>query len=195
MNFTFEGLSAATNAVDRLRTFHRRMWIVSDLGKSGFDDSETKLEPSLPSAIERARQDFTSALTNDLNTAEAIAAIFELVRAGNAAADAGSLRPTVAYEILQVLALFDGVFAVIVDKDEERTDAAVAWAKEEGRWDGASPEMVERLDKAEIEALLAERTQAKKTRNFARADAIRKDLLEKGIVIEDGKDGVRWKRK
>ena len=46
-----------------------------------------------------------------------------------------------------------------------------------------------------IEALVAERTQAKKTRNFGRADFIRKELLEKGIVLEDGKDGVRWKRK
>jgi cysteinyl-tRNA synthetase len=48
---------------------------------------------------------------------------------------------------------------------------------------------------ADIDALVAERTQAKKSRNFARADAIRNDLLAKGILLEDGKDGVRWKRK
>ena len=51
------------------------------------------------------------------------------------------------------------------------------------------------LSDEEIEALVAERTQAKKTRNFARADAIRAELLAKGVVIEDSKDGVRWKRK
>jgi cysteinyl-tRNA synthetase len=51
------------------------------------------------------------------------------------------------------------------------------------------------LSDAEIEALVAERTAAKKARNFARADAIRVELTAKGVVIEDAKDGVRWKRK
>jgi cysteinyl-tRNA synthetase len=60
-----------------------------------------------------------------------------------------------------------------------------------------APELVDRqsMSDAEVEALVGERTQAKKQRNFARADEIRKELAEKGIVIEDSKDGVRWKRK
>jgi cysteinyl-tRNA synthetase len=67
----------------------------------------------------------------------------------------------------------------------------------EGRINEAAPELVATLSlsDADIDALVAERTQAKKTRNFARADAIRNDLLAKGILIEDSKDGVRWKRK
>ena len=67
----------------------------------------------------------------------------------------------------------------------------------EGRLDDADPSLVATLSltDADIDALVAERTQAKKTRNFARADAIRNDLLAKGILIEDSKDGVRWKRK
>ena len=100
-------------------------------------------------------------------------------------------------EILRVLNLFDGVFAVLEDHDADHTRAALAWAKKEGRLDQASPELLAKLalSDSDIDALVAERTQAKKTRNFARADAIRNDLLAKGILIEDSKDGVRWKRK
>jgi cysteinyl-tRNA synthetase len=73
----------------------------------------------------------------------------------------------------------------------------LAWAEAEWRLGEAAPELVANLSlsEAEIDALVAERTQAKKTRNFSRADAIRNDLLAKGILIEDSKDGVRWKRK
>ena len=96
-----------------------------------------------------------------------------------------------------MLDLFDGVFAVLEDRDAALTRAALAWAEAEGRLGEAAPELLTNLSlsDAEIDALVAERTQAKKTRNFARADAIRNDLLAKGILIEDSKDGVRWKRK
>ena len=102
-----------------------------------------------------------------------------------------------ADEILRVLTTFDGVFAVLVDRDAELTRAALAWAEAEGRIGEASPELVAQmgLSDADIEALVAERTAAKKARNFARADAIRVELTAKGVVIEDSKDGVRWKRK
>ena len=195
MNFTFDSLADATNAVDRLRTFYRRMKIRADMLQGGFNDSQTASDPNLPALVEKARQDYTAALASDLNTAEASAAIFELVRAGNAAGDAGTLRPGVAKDILQVLDLFDEVFAVLQDRDFETTERAVQWALGEGREDQVSPDLLGRLSDAEIDTLVAERTQAKKARNFARADAIRNDLLAKGIVIEDSKDGVRWKRK
>jgi cysteinyl-tRNA synthetase len=93
--------------------------------------------------------------------------------------------------------LFDGVFAVLKDNDAEITRGALKWAEAEGRIGEASPELVANLSlsDAEIDALVAERTQAKKTRNFARADVIRNDLMAKGILIEDSKDGVRWRRK
>jgi cysteinyl-tRNA synthetase len=107
------------------------------------------------------------------------------------------LRSSNVAEILHVLRLFDDVFAVLEDRDADITRAALTWAEAEGRLDEAAPELVTTLalSDADIDALVAERTQAKKTRNFARADAIRNDLLAKGILLEDSKDGVRWRRK
>jgi cysteinyl-tRNA synthetase len=188
MNFTFDSLIASTNAVDRLRTFHQRML------KGGFAEG---LDPEIAAATARAEHDYTAELADDLNTANAKAAIFELVSAANSAADAGTLRAENAKQILRVLELFDGVFAVLKDNDDAVARAALAWAEAEGRIHEAAPEFVATLSlsDADIDALLAERAQAKKTRNFARADAIRNDLLAKGILIEDSKDGVRWKRK
>jgi cysteinyl-tRNA synthetase len=162
--------------------------------KGGFPEG---LNPEIATATAKASAEFTAALANDLNTAEARAAIFDLVRAANSAADAGTLRADNAAEILKVMALFDGVFAVLEDNDTIVTRAAIAWAEAEGRIGEADASLVATLalsDEA-IDALVAERTQAKKTRNFARADAIRNELLAKGILLEDSKDGVRWKRK
>ena len=115
----------------------------------------------------------------------------------NAAADGGRCSPTDAADALRVLDLFDGIFAVLVDRDAEWTRAALAWAEREGRLDEADPTLVATLSLSDvdIDALVAERTLAKRQRNFARADAIRNDLLAKGIILEDSKDGVRWKRK
>ena len=188
MNFTLDSLTESTNAVDRLRTFHQRM------KKGGFPEG---LDPTISTTTAKAAQDYTAALANDLNTAEARAAIFDLVRAANSAADHGTLRAGNVTEILKVLDLFDEVFSILEDRDADLTRAALAWAEKEGRLDEASPELLATLalTDVDIDALVAERTQAKKTRNFARADAIRNDLLAKGILIEDTKDGVRWKRK
>jgi cysteinyl-tRNA synthetase len=188
LNFTFDGLLESTNAVDRLRTFSKR------IHAGGF---AAGLNPELATITATALTNYEAALANDLNTAEARAAIFDLVRAANSAADGGKLLAENAAEILHVLTRFDAVFAVLEDRDAEWTRAALAWAESEGRLDEADPELIARMgltDEA-IDALVAERTHAKKTRNFARADAIRNDLLAKGILIEDSKDGVRWKRK
>jgi cysteinyl-tRNA synthetase len=188
LNFTFDGLTESTNAIERLRTFHQRMV------KGGFAEG---LDAEVAAATVKAREGYTASLRNDLNTAEARAAIFDLVRTANSAADAGTLRAGNAAQILEVLALFDGVFAVLEDHDAEITRAAITWAEAENRMDEVAPELVATLafSDADIDALVAERTQAKKTRNFARADAIRNELLAKGILLEDSKDGVRWKRK
>jgi len=188
MNFTFEGLAGATNAIERLRTFHQRML------RGGFTAAANA---EVAATTAKAASDFTAALANDLNTAEAAAAISEMVRAANSAADAGTLGAENAAEVLRVLMLFDEVFAVLEDRDEELTRAALKWAEAEGRIGEAAPELVAKLalSDAEIEALVAERTEAKKARNFARADAIRVELAAKGVAIEDSKDGVRWKRK
>jgi cysteinyl-tRNA synthetase len=188
LNFTFDGLIESTNAVDRLRTFTQRM------RKGGF---AAGLNSELAALASKSLAAYDAALSNDLNTAEARAAIFDLVRAANTAADAGTLLADNATEILAVLERFDGVFAVLVDRDADITRAALEWAEREGRIGEASPELVATLSLTDeaIDALVAERTQAKKMRNFARADAVRNELLAKGILLEDSKDGVRWKRK
>jgi cysteinyl-tRNA synthetase len=99
--------------------------------------------------------------------------------------------------ILAVLASFDAVFDVIEDRDAEPTRRALEWAAQTGRLADVAPELLARqsLTGEAIDALVAERTLAKKQRNFARADEIRNELAEKGIIIEDSKEGVRWKRK
>ena len=188
LNFTFDGLMEATNAIERLRTFHQR------LVKGAFAAGES---PQIQEAAQRAQADYLAALGNDLNTAEARAPIFELIRSANTAIDQGEFLAGDRDAILAVLASFDAVFDVIEDHDAEPTRKALAWAEQAGRMAEVAPELVARqsLSDEAIDALEAERTLAKKQRNFARADQIRNELAEKGIVIEDAKDGVRWKRK
>jgi len=132
-----------------------------------------------------------------LNTAEARAPIFDLVRAANTAIDQGQLFAADRDAILAVLASFDAVFDVIEDRDAEPTRRALEWAAQAGRLADVAPELLASLSLTDeaIDALVAERTLAKRQRNFNRADQIRNELAAKGIVIEDSKDGVRWKRK
>ena len=191
-NFTFDGLVEATAAIDRLRTFQQR------LTAGSFAEGEN---PALKEAAKKAQTEYLAALSNDLNTAEARAPIFELLRAANTAIDQGQLKAGDRDAILAVLASFDAVFDVIEDRDAEATRLALEWAEKAGRMDEVAPELRARLeaqqeltDKA-IETMVALRDQAKRQRNFAVADKIRKELAEKGVILEDSKDGTRWKRK
>jgi cysteinyl-tRNA synthetase len=186
LNFTFDGLTEATNAIDRLRTFYDR------LTKAALPAGESE---AMQVAASKARADYFASLGNDLNTADARAPIFDLVRVGNTALDRGEFLAGDRDAVLAVLKDFDAVFDVMGDHDAGATERAVAWAQAEGR--EVAPELLARqgLTDAEIDALVEERTKAKKMRNFGRADQIRNDLAEKGILIEDSKDGVRWKRK
>ncbi|HKA02352.1 MAG TPA: DALR domain-containing protein, partial [Candidatus Solibacter sp.] len=109
---------------------------------------------------------------DDLNTAEALAAVFEYIRDANSAMDAGQFRSGNAQRALAFLALFDSIFDVLKPSVKAGD-----------------------LSDAEIDARVAERTAAKKARNFALADQIRDQLLAQGIILEDTKSGVRWKRK
>jgi cysteinyl-tRNA synthetase len=188
LNFTFDGLIEATNAIERLRTFSER------LAKGKFPEGSN---PDLQAAASTAQSNYIEALSNDLNTAEARAPIFDLIRTANTAIDQGRLFAADRDAILAVLASFDAVFDVIEDRDAEPTRRALEWAEKAGRLADVAPELLAResLTDETIEALVAERTLAKKQRNFARADQIRNELAAKGIVIEDSKDGVRWKRK
>jgi cysteinyl-tRNA synthetase len=188
LNFTFEGLTEATNAIDRLRTF------VARLKQAALAEGTTQ---AIQSAAEKAEAGYIAALENDLNTAEARAPIFDLVRTTNSALDTGMVLSGDRERVLAVLAKFDAVFAVIEDRDAEPTAAALAWAKEQGLLAKVAPELLvqQALTDADVDALIAERNIARKQRNFKRSDEIRDELAAKRIVIEDSKDGVRWKRK
>jgi cysteinyl-tRNA synthetase len=188
LNFTFDSLVDATSAIDRLRTFRTR------LTSGSFPEGQN---PALETAAREARDAYRDALLNDLNTADARAPVFELVRAANTAMDKGEFLSGNRESILLVLADFDAVFAVLEDHDAEPTRRALAWAQASGRMADVAPELVasQSITDAEVDALVAERNDAKKQRKFDRADQIRAQLAEKGIVIEDSKDGTRWKRK
>ena len=188
LNFTFDGLIEATAAIDRLRTFNER------LSKGTFAAGENA---EVQAAAKKAHEEYFAVLANDLNTAEARAPIFDLLRLSNTAMDQGKFYQGDREAVQAVLASFDAVFAVFEDRDTEATRMAVQWAEREGRMSQVAPEVLaqQSLTDEAIKALLAERDQAKRRRDFARADHIRRELTDKGIIIEDSKDGVRWKRK
>jgi len=175
LNFTFDGLTESTSAVDRLRTFHQRILT----GKW----TATATDDTLSEAIKTGDELFTTALANDLNTAEARAAIFDVLRTVNSAADRNQLTQTNADATLALLDKFDSVFAILKDTDADLTRAALAWAEAEGRMDDVSPEVLEKFGSnaftdADIDNLVAERTKAKQQRNFARPDANRNVQME-----------------
>jgi cysteinyl-tRNA synthetase len=188
LNFTTEGLIESASAVERVRTFYQRI-------RGGGWPAGQNAE--LEAQTEKAELHFSAALADDLNTSEARAAIFDLVRAGNVAADAGKLYSGNVTAILEALHRFDQVFCILEDRDAEIARGALQWAQEEGRGAEAAPALVAAysLSDQQIDALLAEREQARRARNFARGDSIRKELAALGILIEDSKDGARWKRK
>ncbi len=193
LNFTFEGLVAETIAVERLRTFRDRIVNTKWPGRAAGDGAAGVMQGL---ALE-TRAKFRAALADDLNTAEARAAIFEMVRAVNARADAGQFFAEDVPEILEALREFDQVFAVLEDQDAEWTKFTLDWAEREGKLGEAAPEVLATrgVTDEKIQALVEERDQAKRRRDFKRADAIRNELAGMGILLEDSKEGTRWKRK
>src|SRR5579885_649683 len=163
LNFTMEGLKSAATAIDRLRNFKLRLET---------DKLPEGLNQPLAGRTAAAAHQFRGGMDDDLNTAEALAAVFEYVREANIALDAGEFRAANAPAALDLLAQFDAVFDVLKPSVQ-----------------GAA------LTDEQIEARVAERTAAKKARDFARADQIRQTLLDQGVILEDTKSGVRWKRK
>jgi cysteinyl-tRNA synthetase len=191
LNFTFDGLTQAANSVERLRNFKRR------LETSQFADGGNVI---IAEIAEKTSAEMRAALDDDLNTARALGAVFDMVRDVNAAADAGEVRKGDIPQLLRVLQEFDEIFAVLKDDDAAKVRLTVEWAKAEGLEDKISPQTAElakaaALSDADVERLVAEHSQARKTRDFARSDAIRQQLAENGVILENTKDGVRWKRK
>ena len=162
LNFTFDGLKAAATSIDRLRNYKLR------LETAKFPVGENQ---GLAARTASARRAFDDSLDDDLNTAEALAAVFEYVRDTNTAMDAGQFPAGNVPDALEFLDRFDSIFDVL--KPSAKAGS---------------------LQDHEIEALVEQRTAAKKARDFAGADKIRNDLTARGVILEDTKQGVRWKR-
>jgi cysteinyl-tRNA synthetase len=191
LNFTFEALKQAATSVERLRNFELRL-------KTGQpkQDPAGEIGKLAQETVERMR----AGLDDDLNTPQALAAIFELVRQANAAADAGQLTRGDVPLLLQALQKFDAIFDVLRDEDAPKMKRILDWTKAEGQTQRASRELQEfaasdGLSEAQINAKVFEHEQARKARDFARSDAIRAELGAAGIIVENTKEGVRWRKK
>ncbi len=165
LNFTWESLQQAEEALRRLTDCLARAAAVTALGS----------HPDIATRVDEARQQFGDAMRDDLNTAAALGAMFELVRSLNSAVDAGQVGVDDVPRIRQAFDEFDQVLGILSLRQAE---------------DAQPPVPVE-----EIERLIDARHAARRARDFAEADRIRQDLAARGVLLEDSAAGTRWKRK
>jgi cysteinyl-tRNA synthetase len=165
LNFTWSGMEQAEESLRRIVDFLVRL--------DGMTAEGTFAE--VAAAVTKARDAFTAALEADLNTAAGLAAVFDLVKSGNAAIDAGRMSADDARLVRSAIDDFDHVLGVISLRREE---------------DAKPPIPVE-----EIERQIEARKAARQRRDFAEADRIRHTLADQGVLLEDGAAGTRWKKK
>ena len=165
LNFTWDSLSAAEKALQRLSDFLVRIDAVAQAGSHA----------DLTARVDAARTAFSNAMRDDLNTAAALGAVFELVSDLNSAIDAGAIGVDDVAAVREAFAEFDRVLGVLSLRraEEERPPVPVE----------------------EIERLIEDRQAARRRRDFAAADRIRDDLAARGVLLEDSAGGTRWKRK
>ena len=167
LNFTWAGIEQAEESLRRLIDFLARLDEITSIKEAG--------ESRVKEKVENVRNKFFSALSNDLNTAEGLGAIFDFVRDVNVLLDSGPLIKTDLVAIRKAMDDFDQVLGVIGLRKQEdlKLDTPVE----------------------EIDRLIENREQARKRRDFLTADKIRKDLLSRGIVLEDVTGRTRWKQR
>ena len=164
INFAQDLVEAAQNGLDRLRTSRKNLVHRLESTANLAEKNEAIFE-----TIEAERQNFTSAMDDDFNTANAIATLFALSTAANKYLNEDNTNEETLKALIDVLDELAGVLGIILNVKEELLDE-------------------------EIDALIAERQQARKDRNFARSDEIRDQLKDMNIILEDTRQGVRWKR-
>lgn len=165
LNFSAELMEAAKNGYERIVTSVDNLkYLLENAKTQELSDNEEKLLEEAKGFVVK----FDEAMDDDFNTADALAAIFELVKFVNTNVGEASSR-VFLQELKDEVVMLSDICGLIVDKEEEILDS-------------------------DIEQLIEERQAARKAKNFARADEIRDELLAKGIVLEDTREGVKWKR-
>ena len=165
LNFSAELMEASKNGLERiLNATDNLKHLIASVAAEEMSAEEKEAFSKTDAYVE----EFEKAMDDDFNTADAIAAIFELVKYANTTATAESSKEYLRGLLDRIVKLGD-VLGLILDKKEELLDA-------------------------DIEKLIEERQAARKAKDFARADAIRDELLEKGIILKDTREGVKWKR-
>ena len=165
LNFSAELMEAAKNGLDRIVTATDNLRFLLEKASA---DTLTEEEQVQMKKAQGFVKNFETAMEDDFNTADAVAAIFDLVKHANTTASAESSKAYLQ-GVLDLIVKLSDVLGIITKRQEDLLDA-------------------------DIEALIAERQAARKERNFARADEIRDELLAKGIILEDTREGVKWKR-
>lgn len=165
LNFGADLMEAAKNGLDRILTAVSKLNLLLENGK---EIEITEEEKALIDRVHALQEKFDHAMDDDFNTADAISAIFEIVKESNSHLNENSSKEVLTKVKESIESLCD-ILGIITEKEEELLDS-------------------------DIEALIEERQQARKNKDFARADAIRAELLEKGIILEDTRQGVTWKR-
>lgn len=165
LNFSAELVESSKNGLDRIKTAASRL---EEVMSAGADGAMTDAEVANVATMEEYIKRYEAAMEDDLNTADAISIIFELVKLINTSVNGETTKEfaTKAYNILELLS---DILGIIIKEEKGLLDE-------------------------EIENLIQERQDARKAKNFARADEIRNLLTEKGIILEDTREGVRWKR-
>ena len=162
LNFTFEGLDAARSSLDRIKEFLFR------LKSSKFKPGRN---PAILAVLTTARKQLDAALDDDLNTAQALAAVFGLIKEGNIALTEGALEEENRSEILQWFEVVEQRLGIV-----------------------PTVEALVHVDE-KVDSLIAQRNEARRNRDFAKADRIRQQLLDLDVIIEDTREGTKWRRK
>ena len=168
LNFTFDGLKEAKAALDRIKEFLFRL---------SSANLKTGRNEKVATATATARQSFEAALDDDLNTSGALGALFILIGECNIALASGDLQEDNRAEILDLIKIVDQRLAIIPPMEHGVLDEKTAGEDQE------------------IEALIQKRNEARRNRDFALSDQIRQQLLDRGIIIEDTREGTKWRRK